>query len=59
MKDLTYKEKCLVWNLLRSLKYCFNEDGTLIEEYYQSIVLFDLEKKEKDFFDNLLDDLIA
>jgi hypothetical protein len=59
MKELTYKEKRLVWNLLRSVKYCFNEDGTLIEEYYQNVVLFDLEKDEKTFFDSFLEDLIA
>jgi predicted solute-binding protein len=59
MKRLTENEKRLTYMLLASLKKCFNEDGTLMEEYYQNVILFNLEKEEKETFDTLLKKLIA
>jgi hypothetical protein len=59
MKRITKKDKILIWNLLFSLRNCFNEDGSVVEEYYQNILLVNLEKREKEVFDNLLENLIA
>ncbi|MDR1287845.1 MAG: hypothetical protein LBK08_09585 [Treponema sp.] len=51
---ITTSEKKLVWNLLFSLRNCFNNDGTLSYEYYQNVVLVELTKEEKALFDDLI-----
>jgi hypothetical protein len=56
---LTKKHKILIWHLLFSLRNCFDENGMLVEEYYQNVLLVNLKKGEKEVFDNLLKTLLA
>jgi hypothetical protein len=39
---------------LYSLRNCFNNDGTLEDEYYDNVILPDLTKEQKEMFDNLI-----
>jgi hypothetical protein len=48
------QEKILIWHLLYSLRNCFNNDGTLEDEYYQNVILPNLTKEQKEMFDNLI-----
>jgi hypothetical protein len=52
--NLTKTEKKLLWNLLFSLRNCFNNDGTLCDGYYENVVLADLTKGEKEIFNDLI-----
>jgi hypothetical protein len=54
MKRMTKQEKILIWHLLYSLRNCFDDNGTLEDEYYQNVILPDLTKEQKEMFDNLI-----
>ncbi|MDR3356124.1 MAG: hypothetical protein LBO04_02940 [Spirochaetaceae bacterium] len=54
IKCLTENESRLVLTFLKQLRNCFDRDGKLVEEYYQNVFLFNLDKEEKEAFDHLL-----
>jgi hypothetical protein len=51
---MTKAEKKLVWELLFSLRHAFDNNGKVVEEYYQNIILTDLTKSQKQLYDNLI-----
>lgn len=51
---ITKEEKKVLWNILFSVRNCFNDDGILEDEYYKNVLLVDMTKEQKQLFDNLL-----
>jgi hypothetical protein len=51
---LTKKEKELLWNILYSVRNCWDKNGKLVSEYYDNIVLTDLTEVQQVIFHNLV-----
>jgi hypothetical protein len=50
---ITEDEKKVLWQVLYSVRNCFNDDGTLIQDYYVNVILPDLTKEQMAIFNDL------
>jgi hypothetical protein len=53
---LNKKEKELLWSILYSVRDCWNEDGKLVDDYYNNVILPVLTEAQKAIFHSLVYD---
>jgi hypothetical protein len=53
---ITENEKKLLWQILYSVRNCFNDDGTLVRDYCDAVILPDLTEEQKKTFDGLVNE---
>lgn len=53
MRELTEEQYSLLKNIIWSVLNAYDENGKLVDDYYENIILDDLTKKQYEFIKNI------